>query len=257
MKYIKLKEFKSGIMLMEISNPNELNALNIKLLQELDNSLSEIEKQTKIKVLIIRGDGNKSFVAGANIKEMFNMSKEQAYNHSKMGQKIFSKIENFRKPVIAAINGYALGGGCELSLACHIRYASKNAYIGQPEVKLGIIAGFGGTQRLSKVVGKGKAMEILLTGKMYNALECFEMGLIDGLFDNDDELIKKSIETANLISNNSPKALSKTIELINKSFDLKFQDGFDLESIEFGKLFEEKDSLEGMSAFIEKRKAKF
>ena len=160
------------------------------------------------------------------------------------------------KPIIAAINGYALGGGSELALSCHIRYASSKAKIGQPEVKLGIIAGWGGTQRLPKIVSKGKAVEILTSGKIYSAEECFRIGLVDDIFES-DELIDKSIERAIEISENSPEAISKTLELINLSHDLKTKEGFLVESIEFGKLFQEEESIEGISAFLENRKAKF
>jgi enoyl-CoA hydratase len=206
--------------------------------------------------VVITGEGDKAFIAGADIKEMQAMSKELAHAHSQLGQSIFSKIENFNKPVIAAINGYALGGGCELALACHMRYASNKALIGQPEVKLGLIAGFGGTQRLGKIVSKGKAMEILLSGKMYSSSESLSIGLVDGVFDH-DELLDNVHKTINTISLNAPNAISKTIELVNKSYDLKLNDGLNIEAIEFGKLFNENESKEGMDAFIEKRKPNF
>ena len=216
----------------------------------------EIEQKNEIKVVIITGEGEKAFVAGADIKLMSSMSKEMASKFSRRGQQIFSKIENFKKPVIAAINGYALGGGSELALSCHIRYASSKAKIGQPEVKLGIIAGWGGTQRLPKIVSKGKAIEILTSGKIYSAEECFEIGLVDDVFEP-NKLMDKSLERAIEISQNSPKAISKTLEMINLSYDLKTKEGFSIESIEFGKLFEEEESIEGISAFLENRKAKF
>ena len=219
-------------------------------------SIDKIALDSDIKSVVITGEGDKAFIAGADIKEMQVMSKELAHAHSKLGQSIFSKIENFNKPVIAAINGYALGGGCELALACHMRYASNQALIGQPEVKLGLIAGFGGTQRLAKIVSKGKAMEILLYGKMYSSSESLSIGLIDAIFDH-DKLLDSIYEIIDTISLNAPNAISKTIELVNKSYDLKLNDGLNIEAIEFGKLFNENESKEGMDAFIEKRKPNF
>ena len=255
MKYIKL-ELIDSIAIIKISNPKQLNALNEEVLKDLEQSLIEIEQKNEIKVVIITGDGEKAGVAGADIKLMSSMSKEMASKFSQKGQRIFSKIENFKKPVIAAINGYALGGGSELALSCHIRYASSKAKIGQPEVKLGIIAGWGGTQRLPKIVSKGKAIEILTSGKIYSAEECFKIGLVDDIFEA-NKLMDKTMERAIEISQNSPKAISKTLEMINLSYDLKIKEGFSIESIEFGKLFQEEESIEGISAFLENRKAKF
>ena len=255
MKYIKTKIIKNTGLLI-ISNPGQLNALNSEVLNELDQTLKQFESNSSIKVLIITGDGEKAFVAGADIKAMESMSKSSALQFSQMGHNIFSKIENFKKPIIAAINGYALGGGSELALACHIRCGSEKARIGQPEVKLGIIAGWGGTQRLPQVVSKGKAIEILTSGKIYSANECYKMGLIDNLYKH-DELIDKCIELAQIISKNGPNAIQKSIELINKSFKLNNNAGLHLESDEFSNLFNEDESSEGLKAFIEKRNPNF
>ena len=254
MKYIKITKNK-GTCILTISN-GPFNTLSTDVLKELDLSIDKIALDSDIKSVVITGEGDKAFIAGADIKEMQVMSKELAHAHSKLGQSIFSKIENFNKPVIAAINGYALGGGCELALACHMRYASNKALIGQPEVKLGLIAGFGGTQRLGKIVSKGKAMEILLSGKMYSSSESLSIGLIDAIFDH-DKLLDSVYEIIDTISLNAPNAISKTIELVNKSYDLKLNDGLNIEAIEFGKLFNENESKEGMNAFIEKRKPNF
>lgn len=254
MKYIKHNEINK-VCTITISN-GAYNTLNSKVLNELNIIIDEILSNKNIKVIIIKGDGDKAFVAGADIKEMQLMDKQQAVKHSKLGQSIFSKIENSHKPIIALINGFALGGGCELALACHIRYATENATLGQPEVKLGLIAGFGGTQRLRKVVSKGKAMEILLSGKMYSAIESLSIGLIDDII-NSTEINDKTQKIAEKISFNGPNALSKTIELVNQSYYLKNNDGYNIESIEFGKLFEEKESQEGLSAFIQKRNPNF
>ena len=254
MNHIKIQDLDK-IHILTISN-GPYNTLSSNLLFELDLAIEKIKDNNNVKVVIITGDGDKSFVAGADIKEMQKMNKKQALEHSKLGQSIFSKIENLNKPVIAAINGFALGGGCELALACHIRYASNNAVLGQPEVKLGLIAGFGGTQRLRKVVSKGKAMEILLSGKMYNAQESLKAGLIDEVFES-EELLNETLKIGKLISMNSPLAISKTIDLINKSYFLTNNDGYNVESIEFGTLFEESECIEGINAFVEKRKPNF
>jgi len=255
MKFINLK-IDNYIAVIEINNESQLNALNQKVLLELDTVISKLENDKSVKILIITGAGKKAFVAGADIKEMQKMSKEEAYNYSQLGNKLFLKIENFKKPVIAAINGYALGGGCELAFSCHIRYASSNAIFGQPEVKLGLITGFGGSQRITKNLSKGHSMEMLLSARMYSADESLKIGLINKIF-NLDELLNEVKLIAKTIISNSPKAIEKTIELINKSYDLKIEDGLTVESIEFGKLFNEDETNEGLSAFIEKRKPKF
>ena len=254
MKYIKITK-NNDTSIITISN-GPFNTLSTDVLKELDLSIDKLALDSDVKSVVITGEGDKAFIAGADIKEMQTMSKELAHAHSKLGQSIFSKIENFNKPVIAAINGYALGGGCELALACHMRYASNQALIGQPEVKLGLIAGFGGTQRLAKIVSKGKAMEILLSGKMYSSSESLSIGLVDAIFDH-DKLLDSVYEIIDTISLNGPNAISKTIELVNKSYDLKLNDGLNIEAIEFGKLFNENESKEGMDAFIEKRKPNF
>ena len=255
MKFIKLN-IENYIAIIEINNESQLNALNQKVLLELNSVISKLESDKLVKIIIITGYGKKAFVAGADIKEMQKMSKEEAYNYSRLGNQLFLKIENLKKPVIAAINGYALGGGCELALSCHIRYASSNAVFGQPEVKLGLVTGFGGSQRITKNISKSHSMEMLLSGRMYSADESLKIGLINKIF-NIDELLDEVKSIAKNIINNSPKAIEKTIELINKSYDLKIEDGLTVESIEFGKLFNEDETNEGLSAFIEKRKPKF
>ena len=254
MKYFKIKKINKVCLLIISNGP--FNTLSSNVLKELDKFLDDTITDNSISSIIITGDGDKAFIAGADIKEMQCMSKEEALNHSKLGQNLFSKIEDYNKPIIAAINGYALGGGCELALSCHMRYASDNALLGQPEVKLGLIAGFGGTQRLGKVVSKGKAMEILLTGKMYSASDCLKIGLIDEIFE-DSQLINEACKIAQIISRNGSDAISKSIKLLNKSYDINMRDGLNIESIEFGKLFKEDESKEGMIAFIEKRKPNF
>ena len=251
-----LLETKKSILTITINREKSLNALNKSTLNELKTVFSSTKGKENIRGIIITGSGEKSFIAGADIKEFINLSVKEAENLSKKGHTLFNLIENFSIPVIAAINGFALGGGCELAMSCHIRYASSNAILGQPEVKLGIITGFGGSQRITKNISKGRSMEMLLTGRMYSADESLDMGLINKIF-TIDKLLDEVTLIATMISKNSPQAIKKTIDLINKSYDLKNEDGLMVESIEFGKLFKEDESTEGLSAFIEKRKPKF
>tara|TARA_B100000614_G_scaffold242761_1_gene245353 strand:+ start:2784 stop:3557 length:774 start_codon:yes stop_codon:yes gene_type:complete len=257
MNYIKNEIVNKNILLIKISNESQLNALNSTLLNELNEVISDYENDDSVRCIIITGKGEKAFAAGADIKEMQKMSKDEAFEYSKLGSNLFSKIENLSKPVIAAINGFALGGGCELAMSCHIRYASSNALLGQPEVKLGLITGFGGSQRITKNLTKSLSMEMLLTGKNYSADESFKIGLVNKIFDTKADLIDYALKTANIIIQNSPKAITKSIQLINQSYNLDDSDGFNVESIEFGKLFNEKETDEGLTAFIEKRKPKF
>ncbi len=256
MKYINY-HIKNQVADIEIDNQKQLNALNKTLLIELSDIVSKLEEDISVRVITITGAGSKAFAAGADIKEMSKMSKEEAYEYSKLGNDLFLKIENLKKPVIAAINGYALGGGCELAMACHFRYACETAIMGQPEVKLGLITGFGGSQRITKNLSKSQSMEMLLTGRNYSAKECYEIGLVNKIFDTSENVKKEVALIAQVIVKNSPKAIQKSIELINRSYDLKIQDGLTVESVEFGKLFNEDETNEGLSAFIEKRKPKF
>ena len=251
-----LDKLENEICTLTINRPDQYNALNRHVLNELDSKLDSIMEENDCRVIILTGKGDKAFIAGADIQEMQKMNANQAQEFSKMGQALTIKIEESKIPIIAAVNGFALGGGCEFAMACHIRYASENAVFGQPEVSLGLIAGWGGTQRLPRLIGKGKAMEILLTGKMYSASDCLKIGLIDEIFE-DSQLINEACKIAEIISCNGSDAISKSIELINKSYDLNIRDGLNIESIEFGKLFDENESKEGMSAFLEKRKPNF
>ena len=256
MKYIKIiKKDKFGYI--TITNEKHLNALNKNLLKELSLAIDNLDLDNTIRVIILTGQGNKAFAAGADIKEMHGMTKEDAFKYSKLGSEIFYKIETLNKPVIAAINGYALGGGCELAMSCHIRYATSNAVLGQPEVKLGLITGFGGSQRITKNLSQTNSMEMLLSGRNYTAQECKKIGIINDFFDTKDELFDRVNLVAKLISQNAPNAIAKTIELINKSYDMHTDDGLSIESIEFGKLFNEKESNEGIESFIQKRKPIF
>lgn len=242
------------LYIIEINRPESLNALNSATLKEISEAMSNAEADSNVRVIILTGSGNKAFVAGADIKEFANYNSSEAEQLSRRGHEtVFNKIENLKKPVIAAINGYALGGGLELALACHIRIASENAKLGFPEVTLGLIPGYGGTQRLPKLVGKGLANEMIFSAQMVSAQRAKEMNLVNEVYPL-DQLLQKARELATRIAANSPMALSKAIAVINRS---DHQDGFELEIKSFGELFEMKDKKEGVNAFLEKRKPHF
>jgi len=249
---IVTKEDKTAII--TINRPESLNALNAKTISELSSALDELASDIEVRVVILTGSGEKSFVAGADIKEFSDYNQEKAEELARNGQNnLFNKIESLSKPVIAAVNGFALGGGLELAMACHIRYASENAKLGLPEVTLGLIPGYGGTQRLPKLVGKGIANEMIFSAKMIPAQKAKEIGLVNEVYPI-EELLAKTKELAKTISNNSPMAISKAIHATNLSDTDK---GFETEIKYFGELFELDDKKEGVSAFIEKRKPNF
>ena len=237
-----------------INRPQSLNALNANTIAELSNSFDQLREDKSCRVIIVIGSGEKSFVAGADIKEFSDFGKEKAEELARNGQNIlFSKIENMNKPVIAAVNGFALGGGLELALACHIRYASENAKLGLPEVTLGLIPGYGGTQRLPKLVGKGLANELIFSAKMITAERAKSIGLVNEVFPQAD-LLPKCMELAETISANSPLGIEKAIIAVNQS---DTENGFETEIKSFGELFELEDKKEGVAAFLEKRKPNF
>jgi enoyl-CoA hydratase len=242
------------LAVITINRPQSLNALNSKTIQELGHLFQTLDSNQKVRVIILTGSGEKSFVAGADIKEFSDFGTAAAEELSRNGQKIlFDTIENLSKPVIAAVNGFALGGGLELAMSCHIRYASENAKLGLPEVTLGLIPGYGGTQRLPKLVGKGWANELIFSAKMITAEKAKAIGLINEVFSL-EELLPKSIELAKLIARNSPMGISKAISAVNQS---DTQNGFETEIKYFGELFEMNDKKEGVAAFLEKRKPSF
>jgi len=246
------REDKTAII--TINRPESLNALNAKTIKEISSALDELASDHEVRVIILTGSGEKSFVAGADIKEFSDFGQEKAEELARNGQSIlFNKIENLSKPVIAAVNGFALGGGLELAMSCHIRYASENAKLGLPEVTLGLIPGYGGTQRLPKLVGKGIANEIIFSAKMIPAQKAKEIGLVNEVFPIED-LLTKTKELAKTIANNSPMAISRAIQATNLSDTDK---GFETEIKYFGELFELEDKKEGVSAFLEKRKPNF
>lgn len=247
-------QLEDKIATVTINRPESLNALNSKTIKELSSAFGELESNQQIRVIILTGSGEKSFVAGADIKEFSDFGAAAAEELSRNGQQIlFDKIENLRKPVIAAVNGFALGGGLELAMACHIRYASENAKLGLPEVTLGLIPGYGGTQRLPKLVGKGLANEMIFSAKMISAERAKEIGLVNDVFSL-EELLPKSKELATVISRNSPMGIEKAIIAVNQSDQ---ETGFETEIKSFGELFELEDKKEGVLAFLEKRKPSF
>ncbi|MEO7164381.1 MAG: enoyl-CoA hydratase-related protein [Bdellovibrionia bacterium] len=250
-----LIDLENGIETITINRPNKLNALNKIVLDELDDAIQKVYDDKNIKAVIITGQGQKAFVAGADISEFNDVPGDQGADFARRGQEIFFKIENAPKPVIAAVNGFALGGGCELSMACHFRLASENAKFGQPEVNLGIIPGYGGTQRLTMLIGKGKAMELLMSGNMIDANEAYSIGLVNYVVSQSD-LLPKCKEILNVILSKSPVAVSKVIMAVNAYYN-PAKDAYGEEAKLFGEAFQSNDRREGTSAFIEKRKPNF
>lgn len=250
-----LTSLDNNVLTITINRPEKLNALNKEVFTDLDNVITEIEKNPDVKSAIITGAGTKAFVAGADISEFGGLSKEQAIAMAKRGQDIFSRIESCNKPIIAAINGFALGGGCELSMACHFRIASDNAKFGQPEVNLGLIPGYGGTQRLVQLIGKGRAIELLISGNMIDANTALQYGLVNHVVKQDD-LLSKARSILETINSKAPLAVGASIKVANAVFD-ETVDGFDLEIKEFGNCFDTEDMKEGTAAFLEKRKPDF
>ena len=250
-----LTTLENGIFIVTINRPDKLNALNKKVFEELNLVMDEVEKNSEIKSVLITGAGPKAFVAGADISEFNSLNKEQAMELSARGQKTFARIENSGKPVVAAINGFALGGGCELAMSCHFRLASDNAKFGQPEVNLGLIPGYGGTQRLVQLAGKGKAMELLMTAGMIDAQEAKALGLVNYVT-TQDELLNKAKELLQLINTKAPLAVAGCIKAANAVYDETIN-GYEVEVAEFGNAFATEDRVEGTTAFLEKRKAAF
>jgi enoyl-CoA hydratase len=246
---------ENGIRIITINRPDKLNALNRETLSELDAAMNDAILSTDIYGIIITGAGEKAFVAGADISEFSGLKPEDGKKLSAFGQNIFKKIEQSPKPVIAAVNGFALGGGCELAMSCHLRLASDNAKFGQPEVKLGLIPGYGGTQRLVHLIGKTRATELLMTGNMINTQQALEIGLLNYVT-TQTELIPKCKELLEKIRLNSPYAISAIIRTVDANFT-DGVDGFNAEVEEFGKCFGADDVKEGTKAFTEKRKPEF
>ena len=250
-----LTNLENHIFTITINRPDKLNALNQTVLNELSSAMDKANSDVQIKAAIITGAGEKAFVAGADIAEFVGVKDDKGASLSKKGQDIFFKIENCPKPVVAAVNGFALGGGCELAMACHFRIASTNAKFGQPEVNLGLIPGYGGTQRLTMLVGKGKAMEMMMSGNMIEADEAKALGLVNYV-ESPENLLAKTKEILKTILTKSPVAVSKVIAAVNAFYD-KQKNGFDEEANLFGSVFASEDKKEGTAAFLEKRKPVF
>ena len=256
-----LTERVGTIFLITINRPDKLNALNKMVMEELGQAVDEVYQNRGIRSAIITGSGNKAFVAGADIGEFLGLTKEEGLHLAKRGQEIFLRIENSPKPFIAAVNGFALGGGCELAMACHFRLCSQQAKFGLPEVNLGLIPGYGGTQRLTQLIGKGKAMELMMTATMVGADEALQLGLVNYVVPA-EELLVRSKEILQTIGGKAPLAIAKVIECVNvavvsDSAYTNGKSGFEKEQEAFAECFATEDMKEGVAAFLEKRKAAF
>ena len=239
-----------------IDRPESLNAMNNQVLDELTIKVNELISDSDVRVIIISGAGDKAFIAGADIKLMQFMNKKEALDFAKKGHLLTSFIENSNKPIIAAVNGYAFGGGSELALSCHIRIASEDAIFAQPEVTIGLLPGWGGTQRFPRIVGKGIANEIILTGMNISAGRAYEIGLVNKVVKKDD-LISNCNEIAQAIIRNSPNAINESIALINTSSNIDLKSGLEIEAKRFSDLFETDETSEGLTAFVQKRPPKY
>jgi enoyl-CoA hydratase len=251
-----LTSLESGISTIIVNRPDKLNALNKTVIEELSAAVDEVINNKEIKSAIITGAGLKAFVAGADISEFLSLDAGGGKGLAQKGQEmVFNKIENCPKPVVAAVNGFALGGGCELAMACHFRIASENAKFGQPEVNLGLIPGYGGTQRLVQLIGKGKALELLMSAHMIDANEAKQLGLVNYVT-TPETLMDHVKQILSIINNKAPLAVAACIKAVNAVFD-ETKDGYKTEIEEFAKCFATEDMKEGAAAFLEKRKAVF
>ena len=251
-----LVENQDGVLWVTVNRPDKLNALNRQTLGELDHSITSAGEDETVLAVVVTGAGEKAFVAGADIGELSTLDPVEAKAFSLRGQAVLDRIERLTKPVVAAVNGFALGGGCELAMACHLRVASLNAVFGQPEVKLGLIPGYAGTQRLPRLVGKGRGLEILLTGRNVSAEEAERIGLVNSVCDQ-PELVAAVDKLLEQILANGPLAVSHCIEAVNHGLDLPFEDACLLEATLFGIGAASGQMSEGTSAFLEKRKPEF
>ncbi|MCB0697524.1 MAG: enoyl-CoA hydratase/isomerase family protein [Chitinophagaceae bacterium] len=251
-----LTDLQDGIMTITINRPDKMNALNKDVINELSQAMDEVMNNADVKTVILTGAGEKAFVAGADISEFISLDAQGGAALAKTGQDgVFNKIENCPKPVVAAVNGFALGGGCELAMSCHFRIASENAKFGQPEVNLGLIPGYGGTQRMTQLIGKGKTMELMMTGDMIGAADAQALGLVNHVVPQAD-LLGKAKEILQKIQSKAPIAIAKVISCVNDAAKAD-PSGFDNEVARFGECFETEDMREGTTAFLEKRKAAF
>ena len=244
-----------GICLVTINRPDKLNALNAQVITDLESVFAAIRTDEDVRAVILTGAGEKSFVAGADIRRFTELDSESGYQFARRGQTVFDSIEQQRKPVVAAVNGYALGGGCELAMACHLRMASTNARFGQPEVNLGILPGYGGSQRLPRLVGRGRAMELILTGNQIDAHRAYEIGLANMVCDP-DALLAETRNFVRGILEKAPLALGLAIEAVLMS-DVPLDQGQEFEAVQFGQACGSADFKEGVNAFLERRKPEF
>lgn len=250
-----LLENRDGILFLTINRPSKMNALNVETVKELHAALQEVYDDPEVRGVILTGSGEKAFVAGADIAEIAELNEVNGRRFAERGQDVFSLIEECPKPIIAAVNGFALGGGCELAMACHIRVASDNARFGQPEVNLGLIPGYGGTQRLTQLVGKGKAMELMMTGDFISALDAIEVGLVNHVT-SPEGLMPKCVEIMEKIISKAPLAVGMIVDCVNAWYD-KEEHGYQTEANSFSRCCGSADFQEGTAAFLEKRRPQF
>lgn len=245
-------ELRPPIAVVTLDRPKVLNALNHLSMTELEQVFLDVQRNASVRAVLLTGEGEKAFVAGADIRELATLSPQEGEQVAARGQRIFSLIENCGKPVIACINGFALGGGCELALACTLRIASSSAHLGQPEVKIGIIPGYGGTQRLPRLIGKGAALKMILTGEFIGAAEALRLGLVDEVVEP-DQLLARGEQIAQAIAGVAPLAVRDAIRAVNSGYDLPLAAGLELEASLFGLVCSTGDKAEGAQAFLEKR----
>jgi len=251
-----LLDVKDNIAIVTLNRPDKLNALNAQTINDLNSVFDELKENEEVYVVVLTGSGEKAFVAGADIKELNKLDMISAKEFAEKGQGVLNKIEKFDKPVIAAVNGFALGGGCELALACHMRLASDNAKLGQPEVNLGVIPGYGGTQRLARLINTGRAMEYILTADMISADEAYRIGLVNKVYPQ-NELLDKAIEMAKKITSKGQQAIRLAMNAVRAVDEMSLKEGQNLEASLFALCCGTEDFKEGTSAFLEKRKPEF
>ncbi len=251
-----LFEIQDGVGVLTFNRPKALNALNPKTLEEVNDVIESVQEDESVHVLVLTGAGEKAFVAGADITEFPKMNPLQARHFGEVGQNIFFKLEHLPKPVIACVNGFALGGGCEIAMSCDFIYASDKARFGQPEVHLGLMPGFGGTQRLSRLIGRAKAKELCMTGEMIDAQQAKELGLVAKVFPA-EHLMEETMKAAKLLATRAQGVLRSLKQVINRGMDVDLKSGCALEVEAFGLCFASADAKEGVSAFLEKRKPDF
>lgn len=256
MTIIENQRDENGIVTLTLNRPEKLNALNEETLQTLSEILYDAKRNSAVKALLITGSGSKAFCAGADIQQLARCDAHTGFEFARYGQEVFRQLETLGKPSLAAINGFAFGGGCELAMSATLRIASHNAQFGQPEVKLGVIPGYGGTQRLARLVGKGRALDLCLTGRFINAETALNWGLVTDLVEAEN-LLPRAKEILLTILSMAPLAISAAMEVIDRGYDMTLPDALHLEAIHFSKLCASPDKKEGVTAFLEKRKACF